>query len=62
MRKFLSCGLIAAFALLPTAIRVSAEPPPAEPVVSSIEQVQPSADVTSAPAQEQQASKLSASD
>jgi hypothetical protein len=38
MYKFLSCGLIAAFAILPTAIRVSAEPPPsAEPVVVSSE-------------------------
>jgi hypothetical protein len=57
MRKFLSCGLIAAFALLPTAIQVCAEPPPAEPVLGSIEQVQPSADATPAPAQEQQVSK-----
>jgi hypothetical protein len=57
MRKFLSCGLIAAFALLPTAIQVCAEPPPAEPgVVVSIEQVQP-ADATTTPAQEQQVSK-----
>jgi hypothetical protein len=56
MRKFLSCGLIAAFALLPTAIQVCAEPPPAEPVVSSIEQ-SPPADANTAPAPEQQASK-----
>jgi hypothetical protein len=56
MRKFLSCGLIAAFALLPTAIQVCAEPPPAEPVVSSIEQVPPN-DFTTVPSQEQQASK-----
>jgi hypothetical protein len=33
MRKFLSCGLIAALAILPTALQVCAEPPPAEPVV-----------------------------
>ena len=35
MRKFLSCGLIAALALVPTALQVSAEPPPAEPVIMS---------------------------
>ncbi|WP_310424365.1 hypothetical protein [Chamaesiphon sp. VAR_48_metabat_135_sub] len=34
MRKFLSCGLIAAFAILPTAFTVCAEPPPAEPVAT----------------------------
>jgi hypothetical protein len=56
MRKFLSCGLIAAFALLPTAIQVCAEPPPADPVVVSIEQVPP-ADSITAPSQEQQANK-----
>jgi hypothetical protein len=39
MRKFLSYGLIAAFAILPTALRVCAEPPPAEPVVVSIENI-----------------------
>ena len=33
MGKFLSCGLIAAFAILPITIKVCAEPPPAEPVV-----------------------------
>ena len=33
MRKFLSCGLIAAFAIVPTAIEVCAEPPPAETIV-----------------------------
>ncbi|AFY95904.1 hypothetical protein [Chamaesiphon minutus] len=31
MRKFLSCGLIAAFATIPTALQVCAEPPPKEP-------------------------------
>jgi hypothetical protein len=35
MRKLLSCGLIAAFAIIPTAIQASAEPPPLEPVVPS---------------------------
>ena len=35
MRQFLSYGLIAAFAILPTALRVCAEPPPAESVVVS---------------------------
>ncbi|WP_310414169.1 hypothetical protein [Chamaesiphon sp. OTE_8_metabat_110] len=35
MRKFLNCGLIAALAIVPTAVRVSAEPPPAPPVVVS---------------------------
>jgi hypothetical protein len=34
MRKLLSCGLIAAFAIVPMAIRVSAEPPPVEPVIA----------------------------
>jgi hypothetical protein len=33
MHKFLSCGLIAAFAIIPTALRVYAEPPPVEPVI-----------------------------
>jgi hypothetical protein len=56
MRKFLSCGLIAAFALLPTAIQVCAEPPPADPVVVSIEQL-PLADSTPAISQEQQTNK-----
>jgi hypothetical protein len=37
MRKLLSCGLIAAFAIIPTAIKVGAEPPPVEPVVVSTE-------------------------
>ena len=37
MRKFLSCGLITAFAIIPTALKVYAEPPPAEPVVVSTE-------------------------
>ncbi len=37
MRKFLSCGLIAAFAIIPNAIKVGAEPPPVEPVVISTE-------------------------
>jgi hypothetical protein len=36
MRKFLSCGLFAALAIVPTAIQVSAEPPPADPVIISI--------------------------
>lgn len=35
MRKFLSCGLIAAFAIVPTALKVYAEPPPVEPVISA---------------------------
>lgn len=35
MGKFLNCGLIAAFAILPITIKVCAEPPPAEPVVIS---------------------------
>ena len=56
MRKFLSCGLITAFALLPTAIQVCAEPPPAEPVVVSSQQIQ-SVDCTTAPCQEQPANK-----
>ena len=33
MRQFLSYGLIAAFAILRTALRVCAEPPPAESVI-----------------------------
>lgn len=33
MRKFLSCGLITAFAIIPTALKVYAEPPPIEPVI-----------------------------
>jgi hypothetical protein len=37
MRKFLSCGLIAAFAIIQNAIKVGAEPPPMEPVVVSTE-------------------------
>jgi hypothetical protein len=37
MRKFLSCGLITAFAIVPTALKVYAEPPPAEPVIVSTE-------------------------
>jgi hypothetical protein len=41
MRKFLSCGLITAFAILPTALRVYAEPPPMEPVVVSTESAAP---------------------
>jgi hypothetical protein len=41
MRKFLSCGLITAFAIVPTALRVYAEPPPVEPVVVSTESVAP---------------------
>ena len=45
MIKFLSCGLIAALAIIPTAVRVCAEPPPMEPVVVSSEQV-PSTDNT----------------
>jgi hypothetical protein len=39
MRRFLGCGLIAAFTILPTAIRVSAEPPPSEPVIVANETV-----------------------
>jgi hypothetical protein len=34
MRKFLSCGLIAALAVLPV-LRVCAEPPPKEPTIVS---------------------------
>jgi hypothetical protein len=41
MRKFLSCGLIAAFAVVPTALKVCAEPPPAEPVIVSTESTIP---------------------
>jgi hypothetical protein len=41
MRKFLSCGLITAFAILPTALKVYAEPPPVEPVVVLTESVAP---------------------
>ena len=41
MRKFLSCGLITAFAIIPTALRVYAEPPPAEPVVVMTESTVP---------------------
>jgi hypothetical protein len=41
MRKFLSCGLIAAFAILPTAIQVCAEAPPAEPVATANESAVP---------------------
>ena len=33
MRKFLSCGLITAFAIIPTALKVYAEAPPGESVV-----------------------------
>jgi hypothetical protein len=39
MRKFLSCGLIAAFAVVPTALKVCAEPPPVEPVIVSTESI-----------------------
>jgi hypothetical protein len=35
MRKFLSCGLFAALAIVSTALQVCAEPPPAEPVIIS---------------------------
>jgi hypothetical protein len=41
MRKFLSCGLITAFAIIPTALKVYAEPPPADPVVVSTESAAP---------------------
>jgi hypothetical protein len=41
MRKFLSCGLITAFAIIPTALRVYAEPPPVESVVVSTESAAP---------------------
>jgi hypothetical protein len=41
MRKFLSCGLITAFAIIPTALKVYAEPPPMEPVVVSTESPTP---------------------
>jgi hypothetical protein len=41
MRKFLSCGLITAFAIIPTALKVYAEPPPMEPVVVSTESAAP---------------------
>ncbi len=41
MRKFLSCGLITAFAIIPTALKVYAEPPPAEPVVVVTESAAP---------------------
>ncbi|WP_309733674.1 hypothetical protein [Chamaesiphon sp. OTE_75_metabat_556] len=35
MLKFLGCGLLAALAIVTTALQVSAEPPPAEPVIIS---------------------------
>ena len=41
MRKFLSCGLITAFAIIPTALKVYAEQPPAEPVVVVTESAAP---------------------
>jgi hypothetical protein len=41
MRKFLSCGLITAFAIIPTALKVYAEPPPADPIVVFTESAAP---------------------
>ncbi len=41
MRKFLSCGLLTAFAIIPAALKVYAEPPPLESVIVVAESAAP---------------------